>query len=520
MASKRPARFWLALSLVLLVDAALLLPILGSQALWLADEARIAAIARQMAASGDFVVPRIGDETYSRYPPLAFWLMALSGSALGFGEFGLRLPGALAGVGALAVVALIARRLAGERAGLAAAVVLASLPAFADEQLTCRANLLLVLFSLLAFERFLAVAAGDRRRLGIACMWVSLALAVLAKGPAGVAIPGVGVVAWLALERRPSVLLALQPGWGIPLFAALALPWYVAVAAREGSDFLWMNLFLENFAAFATGFEHARPVWFYLVRLPIIALPWIALAPLLWRVRGARGLPLALAWCGGLLLLLCLSANKRASYLSWFHPAFAIAMGIGLQALSESAPLLLRRAFGAVFGAIAAAAAVMTLGAFLPLRLPDSAERIAPLAMLVAAVAALVGAGGLWLSRRANAVASACALAFATTAGAAVWKAEFEPRLDDRSREGDAFCREIEAIVPSGEVIGIVDGLSEPGFHLYLRRALERRDGEPGVYLLSELQRDEFASRARRLEVLAARQVGHGSATLLVRVYD
>ncbi len=505
---------------MLAIEGALALSAIGTDPLWRPDEARIALIAQQMAESGDWIVPRIGDEVYSRYPPLPFWLMALSGSALGFDPFALRLPGALAGLGVIAVAALIARRLAGDRAGLAAAIVLASLPALFDEQLTCRANLLLALASSFAFERFLAIAAGDSRRRCAAGLWVALAVAVLAKGPAGVAIPGVGIAAWLALERRPAVLWALRPAWGIPLFAALVVPWYALATARTGPEFLWMNLVLENFAAFATGFEHPRPVWFYLVRLPLVALPWIAFAPLLRRVRSVPGLPLAVLWFAGLLLLLSVSSNKRVSYLTWAFPAFAVAIGIGLHALLDAEPRALRRVLATLFGTAAVTGIAVGIAAVLPARIPSGLAPYAPFGALAAGSAALAGAAGLLLTRHGNVAFPIAGLGLASALGAALFHATWEPLSDDRARAGTAFCRQVEALVAPGEPVGIVEGiLPEPGFHLYLRRPLVQRGG-PGVYLVSQDQREELDRDGHRLEVLAASQVGRGSPTLLVRVLD
>ena len=46
----------------------------------------------------DWLTPRIGGVTFPAYPPLAYWLLAASGSVFGFNEFAMRLPTALAGL--------------------------------------------------------------------------------------------------------------------------------------------------------------------------------------------------------------------------------------------------------------------------------------------------------------------------------------------------------------------------------------------------------------------------------------
>jgi hypothetical protein len=254
-------------------------------------------------------------------------------------------------------------------------------------------------------------------------------------------------------------LRALEPRWGIPLFAALALAWYVLVARREGFAFLEMNLLRENVEAFASGFEHPRPFWYHLAHLPLSSFPWILLAPLAWRARRAPGVAPAFAWSGLLLLFLTLASNKRASYLSWFHPAYALALGVAFPACG----LHVRR-------------------------------RIAGLAPIAALSVALAGA---------------------------IWGGWIRPRADANGLAGIAFCREIERLVPKEEPVGTLAALvGDPAYYLYLRRRLETRPGGAGVYLAYVEERDRLAREGRPLRVLATHRDSHGRALLLLRIGD
>src|SRR4051794_34021447 len=55
------------------------------------DEGRYAEIAREMAASGDFVTPRLNGIKYFEKPPLQAWITALTFKAFGLGEWQARL---------------------------------------------------------------------------------------------------------------------------------------------------------------------------------------------------------------------------------------------------------------------------------------------------------------------------------------------------------------------------------------------------------------------------------------------
>ena len=72
-------------------------------------ETRYAEIAREMRASGDFLVPRLNGIPHFHKPPLAYWLTAAGFAACGVNEWGARLPVALASLLTLAFTALVLR---------------------------------------------------------------------------------------------------------------------------------------------------------------------------------------------------------------------------------------------------------------------------------------------------------------------------------------------------------------------------------------------------------------------------
>ena len=95
-------------ALVLLVlGAALTLPRLGTHGLWDPWEPKYAQAASEMSARGDLIVPRYHGHPRLNKPPLTYWLIGLSQSALGRTETAARLPSAL-----LAILAPIALAMA------------------------------------------------------------------------------------------------------------------------------------------------------------------------------------------------------------------------------------------------------------------------------------------------------------------------------------------------------------------------------------------------------------------------
>jgi 4-amino-4-deoxy-L-arabinose transferase-like glycosyltransferase len=501
-AATDPASFRRSLAILLALHAVCLLPFLGQVSLWNIDEGRIAEVAREMAASGDWIVPRIGGEPFGSYPPLPYWLMAASGSVFGFNEFAMRLPGALAGLALVALAGLMARRLAGDRAGLASAVVLMTLPGFTSQEFVCRADVMLALFSTLAFDRFLVVASGDRRARHLAVMYAALALAILTKGPLGLALPGLGVLVWLAIYRRWRVLLEVKPWIVIPAMLAVVAPWYVAAYQKAGPEFIRTNLLLENVNAFTSGFEHPRPWWSHAAWASYRLIPWIIFLPFTGRERRTPGFGLTIGWAAAIFVLLTVSSSKRSNYLTYLCPAFAMSVGILLEALWRQAPSRVRRPLIGL-GAVVAIAGLA--GFVAPIHWKGN---FALMGGALKPIIALLIAGGtsiVVLTRWKGAFAGTAALAAMLVLGVVFELAVIEPRLDVEGRDGTAFCARVAAAMPAGETLATPGDRDLDGsYQFYLRRVVPRRRAGPGYYLGVASERDRFdPSTVRVLDQLA-----------------
>ena len=91
------------------------------------EESRWASAAREMIATGDWIVPRQQGTVFPERPPLGSWAMALV--ALVHGDVDLvaiRLPSALATLALVLLIYLYARRWVGRLGSLAAAAIYAT----------------------------------------------------------------------------------------------------------------------------------------------------------------------------------------------------------------------------------------------------------------------------------------------------------------------------------------------------------------------------------------------------------
>lgn len=515
------SRYSRALALLLLLDAALLLPILGRSTLSRIDETQIAEVSREMATGGDWITPRIGTLPFPAYPPLQYWVLAVSGSVFGFNEFGMRLPTALAALALVGVVAGLTRRLAGEDAGIAAAMILATMPALFLQAIVCRADVITMLFATAAFDRFLAWTVppeqGGRKNRDLALMYLCTALGILTKGPLAVAMLGLGGLAWFLLHRQWKLLIGMKFWFGIPATLLVVLPWYLAVYRANGWAFLHENLFLENLNAYGEGYQQRRPWTFYLRQSPLF-LPWLLVLPFAGAVRRAPGVALSLAWFGLVFLFFQLSSAKRINYLSYVAPPLAMAVATAITALTKENPLLVRRALMGLGGVVCVAGAGFAL-------VPTSSWTGSGISKIAAQVPLIGGvAAGIALAIALVTARFGVCAGFAGTTGAVALAfllhgAVLNPRMNPEHQEMANFCRRAAAKVPPGETLYVpADGGAEGFFHFYVGRPMPPRAGDPGLYLASEPQREGFRKAGKRVEDLEMTLDHRGRGRYLLRI--
>ena len=362
------------------------------------DEGRNAEVAREMAASNDYLLPHLEGLPYLDKPVVYFAAAALAMEILGPTETAARLPAYLFTLATIALIVAFARRHWGADAGWLAGLALATMPLV---MAYARAT---IFDSALAFCTTAAILAFWDERPVLA--WAAIGLGALTKGPIAILIPLATAVPHALLTGRP--LRRLFPWLGLGAFALVALPWFIAVSARipEFPHYVFVRETLERVTT--TKFHRTAPVWYYLPIVPVAAFPWIV--PALARVKHWRWAWLArrdnpnageaiflACWVLGPLAFFTLNQSKLPQYVLPLMPAFAIA----------AARLFAREGIGVAWRGYAALAALLGLAlASLTLWLPapialTPAERAAiPPTALALGIALVTSAALVWLAVR------------------------------------------------------------------------------------------------------------------------
>jgi 4-amino-4-deoxy-L-arabinose transferase-like glycosyltransferase len=332
-AISRSLREWPYLVGLALAGLALLFYRLGSPGLMDPDEGRYAEIAREMLVLKDWLIPHLNFLPYLEKPPLVYWLTALSLQVFGWSAGAARLPVAFCALGGLFLTYYLGRIWWGPRTGLLSALILATAGGYVILGRLIILDMPLTFFLSLGIALGYLSAAWERRSL-LVWAYAALAAAVLSKGPVALVLAGLIWGIWTILDRRRSPAFWLHPG-GLALLAALALPWFILVAAQF-PEFPRFFLWEHHLARYAAGTMHAKPVYYFIPILLGLMMPWSWLLP--WAL--ARCQPGAtperlflLVWAGVIFLFFSVSGGKLASYILPAFLPLALLLGESLGSL-------------------------------------------------------------------------------------------------------------------------------------------------------------------------------------------
>lgn len=273
-----------------LTVCAMVLFLMANQLLAITDtsESNYALTAKEMVLSGNWVSPQIYGHFWYDKPVFYYWELAASFAVFGFNEFAARFPSAVMGTLSVLLTYWFARRVYDRHIGMAAAVIyMTSFEGwFLSKAVITDGTLFLFQSAVVAF---FYLGYTENRRWYWFC-YVFAALAVLTKGPVGLALPGLSALLFLALKRDWKELFHVHLLAGLALFLLLAGSWYGTMYVLHGRDFL-LNFFgVHNFLR-ATVSEHpAQNVWYYYILIFFAGFaPWSFTWPYaLWKYRQSR----------------------------------------------------------------------------------------------------------------------------------------------------------------------------------------------------------------------------------------
>ncbi len=311
------------------------LDLVWSRDLWVQDEARYGEVVREMLADGQWLIPHLNGHPYPDKPPLYFWLVAALGGVVGHGELAFRLFSIVSTLAAVWGVWRVANQLAGRRAAFWSGALFLSMLLTLVVGHIYRMDMALTAAAVLAWDALLRRRAGGGTG-SLLAFWGLTALTVAIKGPVGLAFTLLPAIVWITWEEGTGLWRRLRPFAGLAGLVAMVAAWIAAALATGHGDYLetvWREQLLGRAVK---SWSHREPVYFYLVLLPFLLMPWSGLVGTgMWRMlrRRTQAWRAVLSFTLPPLIVLSLVSGKLFIYLQPLVPGFALAGGIAAATL-------------------------------------------------------------------------------------------------------------------------------------------------------------------------------------------
>lgn len=217
---------------------------LGATPIYILDEAKNSECAREMMERKDWIVPTFNGELRTDKPPLHYFFMMASYKMFGVTEFAARFFSVIMGLLTVVITFLYTKRLSNSFTAFCTALVLVASSHFIFEfRLAVPDPYLICFITLGLFSGFTWLQENSVKQLYIAA--AALGLAILAKGPVALALPGLCLLIWVILAKKWKTIFSWRLIPAALLLLIVAVPWYYAV--DKATDGEWTKgFFIDN----------------------------------------------------------------------------------------------------------------------------------------------------------------------------------------------------------------------------------------------------------------------------------
>jgi hypothetical protein len=294
---RKPCRLLWKEAFLIVLNALVLLPVLGAPALFTRGEGREALVALDMVERGAIILPRGYGDAIPSKPLLLHWLIALSAQLFGMNEFSCRLPSALSAILFIAIMFSVVKRFRGNKTAITSVGILFFCGEWIRSATTCRVDMVhsaplaaawLGYFYARHQENNMPNFSYLKRTLYVLGT-VGVLLSFLAKGPVAVILTVCVIGSWELLQTKGKAV-RWKESFSLFFYYAIAPTliaslWYF-LAWWQGGEQFTAKFVEENLARFSGNMKepaHEHGI-LYLIGVTCAGfLPWsLFLLPLAW----------------------------------------------------------------------------------------------------------------------------------------------------------------------------------------------------------------------------------------------
>ena len=222
-------------------------------------------------------------------------------------------------------------------AGFWAGLILLSNYMFFLYSRTVKTDMMLATFIFTALYTFYLGYTSDaqKRRIYFVLFYVSIALAILTKGPLGFILPFVIIFIYLLCKKELVFFKHIHWLMGLGILGLMVGPWVILMCQKIGLNTVINNAFSESVVCYGTEeYGHKQPFYFFLPELIKGFLPYSIFFPATFvylfsrKVERNNGDRWWLSiWFITIFIIMSISRCKSARYILPLYPALALMMG-------------------------------------------------------------------------------------------------------------------------------------------------------------------------------------------------
>ncbi len=319
------------------------------------DEARYSQASRQMMETGDYIDIRFQDQARHVKPAGIYWMQVVTTQPFGGPDAPIwahRIPSALGILLAALATGFLAARIGGGNVGLVAGLLVALALSPSLEARIAKTDAMLLASAAIAqaalfFLLTLPKGSPAPKFVGAPLLfWAASGAAIMIKGPIIAMVSTATVLVYGLWTRDWGVLKRIRPIFGLPVMAAIGLPWIVLINIQTNGAFIDQAVGHALLGKVAESDDsHAGPFGYHTMLFPVTFWPGVLLAGLAagagWLKRKTPEGIFLISWAAPTWLIFEFVATKLPHYVIPAFPAVAILAALGL----AHAPQILSQAW-------------------------------------------------------------------------------------------------------------------------------------------------------------------------------
>ncbi|MEP9411471.1 MAG: glycosyltransferase family 39 protein [Candidatus Brocadia sp.] len=322
-------------------------PALGQTSHLASREIRHAEIIREMAESGDYLVPKLLGKTYYDKPPIMHAPAAFLTRMIGKPSMDIaRMPSAVAGMLGILATYGLGLLLFDRRSALVGAIALLGVPGYGLMAREARPDMILcasMLFSCLCLGLGMREEKHIPRIFYFVLAGLLTGLGVVTKGPYGLVVPALFAI-FTPFRRQD--LKRPRFGWIVfvlGLVTTMAI-WAIPAYLHDGGEYLRGVIFQPDLDI-SQGGRSGKSVFYYVWHGILLTIPLSLFLPYIFMNLRRCGYSAPLAIAGAIFIIISCIPKKRPHYMVPLYPFLSLGITASIVRHSVTSRIVLRAAW-------------------------------------------------------------------------------------------------------------------------------------------------------------------------------